>query len=69
MKKALLLALALIASGCGPPPPDGPYERFYESGQLRAKGTMNMGGRCGEWIDDGATVTYPPCPPGLADGP
>ena len=66
MKKALLLALALIASGCGPP--DGPYENYYENGQLRAQGELNMGGRCGEWIADGETVTYPPCPPGLKDG-
>ena len=28
-----------------------------------------MGERCGEWIQDGETVTYDPCPPDLADGP
>ena len=37
-------------------------------GQFLEKGTFNMGERCGEWIEDGETVTYPPCPPGLADG-
>ena len=26
--------------------------------------TLNVG----EWIEDGETVTYDPCPPGLADG-
>jgi len=28
------------------------------------KGTYNMGERCGEWIENGETVTYDPCPPG-----
>ena len=46
----------------------GPYEEYHENGQLGAKGTFNMGEQCGEWIEDGETVTYPPCPPGLADG-
>jgi hypothetical protein len=27
-----------------------------------------MGERCGEWIQDGETVTYDPCPPGPEDG-
>jgi len=26
-----------------------------------------MGEVCGEWIEDGETVTYDPCPPGLED--
>jgi len=43
---------------------DGPYERFYWNGQSEAGGTYNMGERCGEWIRDGVTVTYDPCPPG-----
>jgi antitoxin component YwqK of YwqJK toxin-antitoxin module len=52
---------------------DGPYESYsfasyYENGQLFRMGTYNMGEECGEWIEDGETVTYPPCPPGLADG-
>ena len=114
MKKTLLLTLALIASGCGPP--DGPYETYYdngqleetgtlkdgcwdgpyetyhpngqleskrtyrdgdrdglwetyyENGQLRNEGTYKDGEKCGEWLEDGGTVTYPPCPPGLEDG-
>ena len=37
-------------------------------GQFLEKGTFNMGERCGEWIENGETVTYDPCPPGLADG-
>jgi len=28
------------------------------------KGSYHRGQKCGEWIDDGETVTYPPCPPG-----
>jgi hypothetical protein len=66
---------------------DGPYEAYYENGQLNGratyvagkwhgpyetyredgltwKGTYNMGEKCGEWIEDGETVTYDPCPPG-----
>ena len=27
-------------------------------------GTLNVG----EWVEGGETVTYDPCPPGLADG-
>ena len=37
-------------------------------GQFLEKGTFNMGERCGEWIENGGTVTYPPCPPDLEDG-
>ena len=66
MKKTLLFVLALIAVGCGPP--DGPYETYHDNGQLREKGTYKDWEKCGEWIEDGETVTYPPCPPGLADG-
>ena len=29
---------------------------------------MTSSERCGEWIEDGETVTYDPCPPDLADG-
>ena len=47
----------------------GPYELYHESGgQLYLKGTYNMDEKCGEWFEDGKTVTYDPCPPGLADG-
>jgi len=41
MKRTLLFVLALIAVGCGPP--DGPYETYYENGQLREKGTYKDG--------------------------
>ena len=41
---------------------DGPYETYYENGQLQQKGVWNMGESCGEWIEDGETVTYDPCP-------
>ena len=47
---------------------DGPYEFYYENGQLEARGTLNMREECGEWLEDGETVTYPPCPPDLEDG-
>ncbi len=29
---------------------------------------LKDGKECGEWIEDGETVTYDPCPPDLADG-
>ena len=41
---------------------DGPFEIYYENGQLRHKGTYNMDQKCGEWFEDGETVTYDPCP-------
>ena len=47
---------------------DGPFESYHENGQLEQRGTANMGQKCGEWIEDGETVTFDPCPPGLADG-
>ena len=48
--------------------PDGPFESYHENGQLEQRGTANMGQKCGEWIEDGKTVTYDPCPPGLEEG-
>jgi antitoxin component YwqK of YwqJK toxin-antitoxin module len=42
---------------------DGPFESYHENGQLERRGTANMGQKCGEWIEDGKTVTYDPCPP------
>jgi antitoxin component YwqK of YwqJK toxin-antitoxin module len=44
--------------------PDGQYESYHENGQLWVKGTLNMGEQCGEWIEDGETVIYDPCPLG-----
>ena len=38
------------------------------TGQLQEKGTSNMGEECGEWLEEGETVTYDPCPPGLEGG-
>ena len=40
---------------------DGPAESYHENGQLQGRGTYNMGEECGEWIEDGETVTYDPC--------
>ena len=42
--------------------PDGPSEGYYENGQLRAKGSLSNGEPCGEWFDEGETVTLDPCP-------
>ena len=62
---------------------DGLYERYDDEGQLVQKltykdgklhgpveirGTYNDDERCGEWFEDGETVTYDPCPPGLEGG-
>ena len=46
----------------------GPYELYHENGQLRLRGTYDMGVKCGEWIEDGETVAYDPCPPALEGG-
>ena len=46
----------------------GPFEDYYGNGQLERKGTYNVSEQCGEWIEFGRTVTYPPCPPDLEDG-
>jgi hypothetical protein len=35
---------------------------YRSNGNVITKGTYNMGERCGEWIEDGETVTYDPCP-------
>ena len=42
----------------------GPYEEYYENGQLEWKGYWSNDEKCGEWIEDGETITYPPCPNG-----
>ena len=42
--------------------PVGPYEEYDENGQLSWKGSYSNGERCGEWFDEGSTVTYDPCP-------
>ena len=46
----------------------GLSESYDENGQLESEGTYNMGEDRGEWIEDGETVTYDPCPPGLENG-
>jgi len=46
----------------------GLFEFYDEDGQLGFSGIYNVGEPCGEWIEDGETVTYDPCPPGLEDG-
>jgi hypothetical protein len=40
---------------------DGLYEYWSSNGQSLEKGTFNMAERCGEWIEQGETVTYDPC--------
>jgi hypothetical protein len=45
-----------------------PSEFYHENGQLSEKGTYKDFQKCGEWIEDGETVTYDPCPPDLEDG-
>ena len=56
----------------------GPWEVYQENGQLLLKGNFNANERvrddwgtqsakCGEWFEEGETVTYSPCPPDLED--
>ena len=40
---------------------DGPFEFYYENGELSYKGTFKDGEECGEWLEEGETVTYDPC--------
>ena len=40
------------------------YVFYHEDGRLWQKGVMADGERCGEWLEDDATLTYDPCPPG-----
>ena len=40
---------------------DGPYEIYYDNGQLWTKGIYKDGEKCGEWFENGETVTYDPC--------
>ena len=40
---------------------NGPTERYHENGQLREKGTLKDNEKCGEWLEQGETVTYDPC--------
>ena len=44
---------------------DGPGESYDENGEIKELGISIMGERCGEWFEEGETVTYPPCPPDL----
>ena len=41
---------------------DGPGESYDENGQLMVKGTYKDGEMCGEWLDEGETVTSPTTP-------
>ena len=71
MKRTLLFVLALIASGCGPPP-DGPYEFYHENGQLNVKGTYVAGERDGpfeSYNEDGQLMRKATYKDGRYDGP
>ena len=50
----LLVGLSLLRSvvSAPPPPPDGPFETYYENGQLEEKGTYKDG------VQDGPFETY-----------
>ena len=56
-----LIILVTLLFGYITSPPDGPYEDYSDNGQLESKGTYKDGEKCGEWIEDGETVTYDPC--------
>ena len=59
MTRILSLIGVVLVVGCGPP--DGPYETYHDNGQLMVKGTMKDNEECGEWFEEGETVTYDPC--------
>jgi len=40
----------------------GPYEHYHdETGQLIRQGEFRNGEQCGEWLEEGKAVSYPPC--------
>ena len=43
MKRILSLIGVVLVVGCGPPPPDGPFEGYYDNGQLGSNGTYQNG--------------------------
>jgi len=46
----------------------GPLSCYEENGRLTVKGVFRRDKKCGEWVENGVTVTYDPCPPDLEDG-
>jgi antitoxin component YwqK of YwqJK toxin-antitoxin module len=40
---------------------DGPLEIYWDNGQLMSTGIYTNGEKCGEWVEEGETVTYDPC--------
>ena len=40
---------------------DGPVEEYYDNGQLYEKGAYKDNEKCGEWLEEGETVTYDRC--------
>ena len=56
MKRILSLIGVVLVMGCGGPPSDGPYEEYYNNGQLWVKGTWKDGSSDGpyeEYHEDG----------------
>ena len=47
MTRILSLIGVVLVVGCGSPPPDGPYEGYYDNGQLESRGNYIDGGREG----------------------
>jgi hypothetical protein len=45
----------------------GGLKTYRDNGQLESKRIYKDGMECGEWIEDGETVTYGPCPTDLED--
>jgi len=43
---------------------EGPSEQFLPDGEPFESGSYSRGEKCGEWVEFGRTVTYPPCPNG-----
>jgi len=49
--------------------PHGPFEGYSRNGQLSWKGTYHIGEECGEWVEDGDSVTHPPWHPATPSYP
>jgi len=39
----------------------GPCVTYYKDGKVSQRGIFKRGEKCGEWIEEGKTVNYPPC--------
>ena len=72
MNRMLSLIGVVLVVGCGSPPPDGPYEEYYDNGQVWTKTTYKDGVQDGlreEYYEDGQLRVKETYKDGVEDGP